>query len=131
MRSQVLFCEATTGTGLKYGPFVAVTIWCAAALAAASDAKLRDAFWTIHRQTIVDARRPVGSFAPREWIELDYRDGAKAKPRQVGSKNNCPDLMYGDAWMLLIWQIALDRSVLTAEPADAKASRPPAPAIKR
>ena len=100
--------------------------WAALGVAlAGGDAPV--AFWDVHLKTILNARRPVGSFPPQQWRDLGYADGGDEKTPQEGKGTTWPDHMYGDAWatawMLLVWQSGLNRSVLVA-----KGASPPAPA---
>ncbi len=73
-------------------------------------------FWTTHRQTILFARKPDGSFPPKNWNEIGFSDARTPTLVQLGKKNTWPDQKFGDAfttpWMLLAWQCRRGRCVL-------------------
>ena len=90
-----------------------------AALGAASaDAKTHEAFWAIHRKTILQTHVPGAFFRVQRWTETGFRDSKDSKPIGRGASKTWPDLMYGDAWatvwMFLVWQAERGKSVLTA-----------------
>jgi len=89
--------------------------WAALGASCADD-KTRDAFWAVHRKTILDTRRPGGFFGVRKWTETGFRDSRDDKPITRGKGKTWPDPMYGDAWatvwMFLVWQLERGRCVL-------------------
>jgi len=79
------------------------------------DKEAQDAFWKVHRQTLLTQRSSTGRFAPRKWTEKGIIDGT-GRIKDLGDRNNWPDPMYGDSWatswMLFAMQCSLGRNVL-------------------
>lgn len=91
-----------------------------AALAASSFGRNEHrAFWRVHRRTLLEARRPGGTFAVQPWRDLGYTDRNDSRPREAKG-TTWPDRMYGEpwatAWMLLAWQAARGRCLLARRP---------------
>lgn len=100
-----------------------------AALGASSaDPATRKAFWEVHRATLMGCRLKNGAFQVQDWEEIGFKDGANAKPKKLGKKNTWPDKMYGNSWatvwMLFVWQLERDKSVLTRKPPALKPDGP-------
>jgi len=93
--------------------------WAALGAASADD-KTRDAFWAVHRKTILRTHVPGAFFRVQRWTETGFRDSKDSKPIGRGASKTWPDPMYGDAWatvwMFLVWQAERGKSVLTARP---------------
>ena len=93
--------------------------WAALGAASADD-KTREAFWAIHRKTILQTHAPGAFFRVQRWTETGFRDSRDSKPIGRGASKTWPDPMYGDAWatvwMFLVWQAERGKSVLTARP---------------
>ncbi|MDP6542404.1 MAG: hypothetical protein QGH60_00350 [Phycisphaerae bacterium] len=91
--------------------------WAALGAASADD-KTREAFWAVHRKTILRTRAPGAFFRVQRWTETGFRDSRDSKPIGRGTSKTWPDPMYGDAWatvwMFLVWQAERGKSVLTA-----------------
>ena len=98
--------------------------------AASSDDTTRQAFWAVHRKTILQTRAPGAFFRVQRWSETGFRDSRDSKPIGRGESKTWPDPMYGDAWatvwMFLVWQAERGKSVLTARPSQIAAATKPA-----
>jgi len=106
--------------------------WAALGAASADD-KTREAFWAIHRKTILRTHAPGAFFRVQRWTETGFRDSKDSKPIGRGASKTWPDPMYGDAWatvwMFLVWQAERGKSVLTARPSQTTTAPKPADTI--
>jgi hypothetical protein len=100
--------------------------------AASADEKTREAFWAVHRKTILKTHAPGAFFRVQRWTETSFSDSKNAKTIARGKSKTWPDPMYGDAWatvwMFLTWQAERGKSVLTARPKQTTTAPKPAPA---
>jgi hypothetical protein len=108
--------------------------WSALGAAAAGE-KTRQAFWAVHRKTILRTHAPGAFFRVQRWTETSFSDSKNAKTISRGESKTWPDPMYGDAWatvwMFLVWQAERDKSVLTVRrPQATTAPKPPSPAMQ-
>jgi hypothetical protein len=80
------------------------------AAAASSFGRNEDrAFWRVHRRTLLEARRPGGTFAVQPWKDPGYTGRNDSRPREAKG-TTWPGRMYGEtwatAWTPLAWQAA-------------------------
>ena len=103
--------------------------WAALGAASADD-KTREAFWAIHRKTILRTHAPGAFFRVQKWSETGFRDSKDSRPIGRGASKTWPDPMYGDAWatvwMFLVWQAERGKSVLTIRPRQTTTAPKPA-----
>ena len=106
--------------------------WAALGAASADD-KTREAFWAVHRETILRTHAPGAFFRVQRWSETGFRDSKDSKPIGRGESKTWPDPMYGDAWatvwMFLVWQAERGKSVLTTRPKQTATAPKPADTI--
>ena len=89
--------------------------------AAVLGADVHEAFWKVHRKTVLEARAATGIFGPQPWKDLGFTDGNDRKEPVEGKNTTWPDPMYGPGWatpwMLLAWQTGMGKCVLAGRPA--------------
>jgi len=92
--------------------------WAALGASSADD-KTREAFWAVHRKTILQTHDPRAFFRVQKWDETGFRDSPTSKPIERGEAKTWPDPMYGDhwatVWMFLVWQAERGKSLLAVK----------------